>query len=85
MSISPGLRLGPYEVLAPLGAGGMGEVWKARDTRLERTVYNDWVIAPDGKRFLMIKDEAAESAPKHLNLVLNWSEDLKLRAPAAQK
>ena len=38
MSISPGSRLGPYEVLSPLGAGGMGEVYKARDTRLERTV-----------------------------------------------
>jgi eukaryotic-like serine/threonine-protein kinase len=47
--------------------------------------YSDWDAAPDGKRFLMIKDEAAESAPKHLNLVLNWFEDLKLRAPAAQK
>jgi Tol biopolymer transport system component/predicted Ser/Thr protein kinase len=36
--IAAGTRLGPYEVIAPLGAGGMGEVWKARDTRLERSV-----------------------------------------------
>lgn len=38
MSISPGDRLGPYEVLLPLGAGGMGEVYCAKDTRIERTV-----------------------------------------------
>jgi len=38
MTLAVGSRLGPYEVLAPLGAGGMGEVYKARDTRLERTV-----------------------------------------------
>src|SRR5450759_581759 len=38
MTIPAGSRLGPYEVVSPLGAGGMGEVYKARDTRLERTV-----------------------------------------------
>jgi len=38
MTLAPGARLGPYEIVAPIGAGGMGEVYKARDTRLERTV-----------------------------------------------
>src|SRR5690348_2466641 len=38
MALSPGTKLGPYEVVAPIGAGGMGEVYRARDTRLDRTV-----------------------------------------------
>ena len=38
MALTPGTRLGPYEVSAQIGAGGMGEVYKARDTRLDRTV-----------------------------------------------
>ncbi|MDO8681049.1 MAG: protein kinase [Acidobacteriota bacterium] len=38
MTLSAGMRLGPYEIVAPIGAGGMGEVYRARDTRLDRTV-----------------------------------------------
>jgi eukaryotic-like serine/threonine-protein kinase len=38
MSLSIGTQLGPYVILAPIGAGGMGEVYKARDTRLDRIV-----------------------------------------------
>src|SRR5438093_10375990 len=38
MSLSAGTRLGPYEILAPIGAGGMGEVYRARDPRLNREV-----------------------------------------------
>ncbi|MEQ1887187.1 MAG: protein kinase [Bryobacteraceae bacterium] len=38
MSLAPATRLGPYEILAPIGAGGMGEVYKARDTKLDREV-----------------------------------------------
>src|SRR5215471_15754913 len=38
MSLIAGVRLGPYEIVAPLGSGGMGEVYRARDTRLDRIV-----------------------------------------------
>ena len=50
MALSPAARLGPYEIVSMLGAGGMGEVYRARDTRLDRTVVNlqseDVIAAP---------------------------------------
>ena len=38
MSLTPGARLGPYEIVAPIGAGGMGEVYRASDSHLKRSV-----------------------------------------------
>jgi len=38
MALTSGTKLGPYEIVAPIGAGGMGEVYRAQDTRLEREV-----------------------------------------------
>ncbi len=38
MPLTSGTRLGPYEIVTPIGAGGMGEVYRAKDTRLDRTV-----------------------------------------------
>ncbi len=38
MPLTPGTTLAPYEILTPIGVGGMGEVYKATDTRLDRTV-----------------------------------------------
>lgn len=51
MLLSPGSQLGPYEVVAPLGAGGMGEVYKARDTRLDRPVAIKVVQSAFSSRF----------------------------------
>ena len=45
MALAPGVRLGPYEIVSAIGAGGMGEAYKARDTKLDR--YVALKILPD--------------------------------------
>jgi len=73
MELAPGARLGPYEVQEPLGAGGMGQVWKARDTRLGRDVAVKIIAharAEEAGLQLRFEREArALSALNHPNIV----------------
>ncbi|HSS45104.1 MAG TPA: protein kinase [Thermoanaerobaculia bacterium] len=73
MTISPGSRLGPYEVLSPLGAGGMGEVYRAGDPRLGREVVLKVLpsdLANDTDRLARFEREArAASALNHPNII----------------
>ena len=68
MPLAPGTRLGPYEIIAPLGAGGMGEVYRARDSRLGRDVALK--ILPDPANRDRFEQEArAVAALNHPNIV----------------
>jgi serine/threonine protein kinase len=66
MEFRPGEKLGPYEILSHLGAGGMGQVWKARDTRLERIVAVKTSSAQFSDRFA--REARAVAALNHPNI-----------------
>ncbi|HEX4824150.1 MAG TPA: protein kinase [Candidatus Polarisedimenticolaceae bacterium] len=74
MSLSPGSRLGPFEILAPIGAGGMGEVFRARDTRLNRDVaikVLPALLTQDPERVARFRREAQLlAALNHPNIAL---------------
>src|SRR5580693_3974295 len=83
MPLSSGDKLGPYEVLAPLGAGGMGEVYKGRDTRLDRIVAIKVLpasLAADPERMELIEGESLESrltkGPLPLDQVLRLGSEI---------
>ena len=65
MILSPGSKLGPCEILSAIGSGGMGEVWKARDTRLGRIVAIKKVKEQPSERFKQeARSIAAEAFPQ---------------------
>lgn len=72
MDIPVGTRLGPYEVVAPIGAGGMGEVYRARDTRLGREVavkvMRAAATADEDRRHRFAREARAASALSHPNI-----------------
>ena len=81
MPLPPGTRIGPYEVVSPFGAGGMGEVYRARDSKLHREVAQweqnaprTFDVSADG-RFLMV--EPSPTYSQRFNVVLNWVEELQ--------
>ena len=77
MPLTPATRLGNYEIIAPLGAGGMGEVYRARDTRLKRDIAIKVLpdaVASSPERLARLEREATTVAGlNHPNIVVLYS------------
>src|SRR5258708_30116208 len=92
MPLTVGAKLGPYKILAPIGAGGMGEVWKARDTRLNRMVAIKRLKGQHSARFEQEARAIAALNHPHIcqihdigpdYLVLEYVEGQPLKGPLA--
>ena len=85
MSLAPGARLGPYEIVAPIGAGGMGEVFRARDARLGRDVaikVLPHAVATRTDRLRRFEQEArATAALSHPNVVAVYDVHVEGETP----
>jgi serine/threonine protein kinase/tetratricopeptide (TPR) repeat protein len=81
MLVAPGTRLGPYAIVAPLGAGGMGEVWKARDTRLDRDIAIKFLnedMALESRSLARFRVEARSiAAMSHPNILSIFDAELQ--------
>ena len=75
MPLSAGEKIGPYELLAPIGAGGMGEVWKARDSRLDRLVAIKWLNVPRRSRFEREARAVAALSHPHICQIFDVGDD----------
>jgi serine/threonine protein kinase len=78
MALEPGTRLGSYEITAPLGVGGMGEVYRATDPKLRRDVAIK--VLPDDTIMAVLPGED-EIPPRNINVVLGFGSELERLAP----
>src|SRR5262245_49644644 len=73
MALQPGIRLGGYEILGFIGAGGMGEVYRARDPRLRRDIAIKVLppdrVADEGRRRRFVQEAQAASALNHPHII----------------
>src|ERR1700758_316699 len=92
MSLSAGEHLGPYEILSPIGAGGMGEVYRARDPRLNRDVAIKVAAQQFSSRFAQEAQAIAALSHPHIcqvydvgtnYLVMEYIEGTPLKGPIA--